>query len=56
MYVKKIISFCQVHVFKKMHTEENRFFFSASRCKLIHAKLHDTIISNVQNICLSTAS
>ena len=29
MYVKKLASFCQV--LKQMHTEENRFLFSASR-------------------------
>ena len=34
MYVKKFTSFCRA--LKKMHTKENWFFFSASRCRIIN--------------------
>jgi len=38
MYVKKIISFC--HILKKMHTKENWFLFSASRCICIYINIY----------------
>jgi len=41
--MKKFTSFCQV--LKEMHTKENRFFFSASRCICGHCQLTTVTIA-----------